>query len=133
VANLTHPEKGETYMNTYSQDYEMRESASRVKPVLSGLVIGGLIGAGAALLFAPHSGDETRAEIRNKTMELRDQTVDTVKDKISLAKSKASQITSDVKDKARELKQQGQDLIGRQLDRVSETTETKKKAIQGYE
>lgn len=119
-------------MNTYSQDYQIRDSASRVKPVLSGLVLGGLIGAGAALLFAPSSGEKTRAEIRNRTMELRDQTVDTVKDKISQAKSKASQITSDVKEKARELKHQGQDLVGRQLDRVSETAETKKKAIQNY-
>ena len=119
-------------MNTYSQDYQMRDSASRVKPVLSGIVLGGLIGAGAALLFAPRSGEQTRAEIRNKTMEMRDQTVDTVKDKISQAKSKASQITSDVKDKARELKHQGQDLVGRKADYVSETTETKKKAIQDY-
>ena len=119
-------------MNTYSQDYGMRESASRVKPVLSGLVLGGLIGAGAALLFAPHAGEKTRAEIRNKTMELRDQTVDTVKDKISLAKSKASQMTADLKDKAQELKHQGQEMIGRQPDISYETTGTRKKAIQNY-
>jgi len=55
-----------------------------------------------------------------------------VKDKISQAKSKASQITSDVKDKARELKYQGQDLVGRKVDHISETAETKKKAIQDY-
>lgn len=119
-------------MNTYSQEYEMRGSASRVKPVVSGLVLGGLIGAGAALLFAPHSGEKTRAEIRNKTMELRDQTVDTVKDKISFAKSKASQITSDLKDKAQELRHQGQQVVGRQPDSTYETTGTTKKAIQGY-
>lgn len=118
-------------MNTYRQDYQMRESASRVKPVLSGLVLGGLIGAGAALLFAPHSGQETRAEIRNKTMEFRDQTVDTVKDKISLAKSKASQITSTIKDKAHELKHQGQELIGKHPDSPYETT-GQTKAIPGY-
>ena len=119
-------------MNTYSQDYQTRDSASRVKPVLSGLVLGGLIGAGAALLFAPHSGEETRAEIRNKTVELRDHTVDTVKEKFSQAKSKASQITSDIKDKAQELKHQGQDLVAKKLDHVSETAETKKKAVQSY-
>jgi len=119
-------------MNTYSQDFEMRESASRVKPVLSGLVLGGLIGAGAALLFAPHSGEKTRAEIRNKTMELRDHTVDTVKDKISLAKSKASQMTADLKDKAHELKHQGQERLGIQPDSSYETTGTRKKAIQNY-
>lgn len=119
-------------MNTYRQDYPMRDSASRVKPVLSGLVLGGLIGAGAALLFAPHSGQETRAEIRNKTVELRNHTVDTVKDKISLAKSKASQITSDIKDKATELKHQGQEMIGRKTDRYYPATEAERKAIQNY-
>lgn len=37
---------------------------------LKGLIIGGLIGAVAALLLAPKSGRETRADICNKTEEL---------------------------------------------------------------
>jgi len=37
---------------------------------LKGLIIGGLIGAVAALLLAPKSGKETRADICNKTEEL---------------------------------------------------------------
>ena len=32
----------------------------------AGLVIGGLIGAALALLLAPQSGEETRAQIRDK-------------------------------------------------------------------
>jgi YtxH-like protein len=37
-----------------------------------GFILGGLAGALAALLFAPQSGQETRALIRDKSIELRD-------------------------------------------------------------
>ena len=35
----------------------------------AGLVIGGLVGAALALLLAPQSGEETRAQIRDKSLE----------------------------------------------------------------
>ncbi len=38
----------------------------------AGLVIGGLVGAALALLLAPQSGEETRAQIRDKSLELKD-------------------------------------------------------------
>ena len=38
----------------------------------AGLVIGGLIGAALALLLAPQSGEETRAQIRDKSLEYKD-------------------------------------------------------------
>jgi gas vesicle protein len=39
---------------------------------LVGFIVGGLIGAAVALLYAPQSGEETRAVIRDKSIELRD-------------------------------------------------------------
>jgi gas vesicle protein len=39
---------------------------------LIGFVVGGLTGAVVALLFAPQSGEETRALIKEKSIELRD-------------------------------------------------------------
>ena len=42
----------------------------------AGLVIGGLVGAAAAMLLAPQSGEETRALIRDKSIELKDKAVD---------------------------------------------------------
>ena len=39
---------------------------------LSGFLIGGLIGAITALLLAPQSGEETRAQIRDKSLEYKD-------------------------------------------------------------
>ena len=38
----------------------------------AGLVIGGLVGAALALLLAPQSGEETRAVIRDKSLEYKD-------------------------------------------------------------
>jgi gas vesicle protein len=37
----------------------------------AGLVIGGLVGATLSLLLAPQSGEETRAQIRDKSLELK--------------------------------------------------------------
>ncbi len=38
----------------------------------AGLVIGGLVGAALALLMAPQSGEETRAQIRDRSLEYKD-------------------------------------------------------------
>lgn len=38
----------------------------------AGLVIGGLVGAALALLLAPQSGEETRAVIRDRSLEYKD-------------------------------------------------------------
>lgn len=42
---------------------------------LAGFVVGGLIGATVAMLFAPQSGEETRTLIRDKSIELKDRAV----------------------------------------------------------
>ena len=119
------------HMNTHRQEYEqMTGTASRVKPVLSGLLLGGLIGAGTALLFAPQSGEKTRSDIQNKTIELRDRTTDSVKDAVSQVKTKTRQVTSGALDKAQELTQHGKDVLTSKLDEVSHAVGSKQKAIQ---
>ena len=42
----------------------------------AGFVIGGLLGAGLALLLAPQSGEETRGQIKDKSFELKDGAVE---------------------------------------------------------
>ena len=111
-------------MKTHRQEYQhnnLGEHASRTKPVLGGLLLGGLIGAGTALLFAPQSGQRTRAEIQNKTIELRDRTTDTVKDAVSQVKAKTRQMTSGVLVQTRE----------ENLDDVSQTVNSRERTIQG--
>jgi gas vesicle protein len=46
------------------------EEAGGTRPFLSGLLLGTLIGAGLALLFAPQSGADTRRLIRRKARRL---------------------------------------------------------------
>jgi len=43
---------------------------------LAGLMIGGLVGAGLALLLAPQSGEKTRGQIRAKSLQLKDEAME---------------------------------------------------------
>ncbi len=98
--------------------------------VLLGVVIGGLVGAVTMLLLAPQSGKNTRMQIREKGIELRDRTTELVEDTLAQVRSKANEITTGGHEKVKELKQQGQDLVVEQLEHVSEAARAGKKAIQ---
>jgi gas vesicle protein len=126
---ITAHKEGEK-MNTKNQELEYTEQPSHAKSLLTGLVVGGLVGAGTMLLLAPQAGARTRAEVREGAINLRDQTSETVKDKVTQVKSKANQIKADVQIKAEDLQHQGQDILVKQLDRVSQAAEAGKKAIQ---
>ena len=78
---------------------------------LIGFVVGGLAGAVAALLLAPQSGEETRALIKDKSIELRDKATDTA----GKARIKVDEFTSDAKVRGKEFvdsaKSRGKDLV----------------------
>jgi gas vesicle protein len=64
----------------------------------AGLLIGALLGAGVALLFAPQSGEDTRRLIRKKAKRLAagaQDRFDDVKDRIRQARRKAEDALSD--------------------------------------
>ena len=118
-------------------EFETIERRTRpVKPILGGFLVGSAIGVATALLFAPRSGVETRAEIRDRAVDIRDRTSETVKDTVSQAKTKAYEIkdtvTDTVREKAEELKQRGKHTINRKLDDVSEAAETGKQKVNEY-
>ena len=120
-------------MKTHTNKFEnIEHRTTAAKPVLTGFLVGSVIGAATALLFAPRAGEETRAEIRDKAVELRDRTTETVKDTVSQAKSKAYELKDNVWEKAEELKQRGKHTINKQLDRVSHTAEAGKEKVQEY-
>jgi gas vesicle protein len=96
---------------------------------LAGLLVGGLAGAGVVLLVAPQSGKKTRAQIRQKSSDLRDQTVKTVEGAVTQTRDKARQITDDIRDQAGELQQGGQDLLDEQRDHLSKTLKGWGKAV----
>ena len=115
-----------------TQNRKLEHKTSAAKPVLTGFLVGSAIGAATALLFAPRSGEETRAEIRDKAMELRDQATETVQDTVSQAKSKANELKDTVQGKADELKNRGKYTVNKELDRVSQTAEAEKQKVQEY-
>ena len=98
--------------------------------VLTGIVVGGLIGATAMMLLAPRSGEDMRAEIKDKAMDFRDRTTEGVKDRVSQVVSKAEHLRGGLRGRSSDFKQRGQDVLIEQLDRVSEAVEAAKKAIE---
>lgn len=67
---------------------------------LIGFVVGGVAGAVAALLLAPQSGEETRALIKDKSIELRD-----------MAAEQAEMVATRANEFADEAKTRGKDAI----------------------
>ncbi|MEW6093855.1 MAG: YtxH domain-containing protein [Chloroflexota bacterium] len=65
---------------------------------LIGFVVGGLTGAVVALLFAPQSGEETRAVIKEKSIELRDKAAQ----QAELVASKAEKFAEEAKVRGKE-------------------------------
>ena len=86
-------------------------------------MIGGLIGAVTMLLLAPHSGKDTRKQLQEKGIELRDRTTEMVDDTMAKVRTNTNRITMGLKD-------QVQDVAVEQLDNVSEAAQAGKKAIQ---
>ena len=116
------------YDYSYSEYGESMTQGAR--QVLTGIIVGGIIGATAMLFLAPRSGEEMRAEVRDKAADLRERTTGTVKDTMSQVVSKASHLKGGVKGRAQEIKHTGQDMLVEKLDRVAEAVEAAKKAIQ---
>lgn len=117
-------------MKSHTQEHEMEQvhhRTSRARPVIGGFLVGSVIGVATALLFAPRSGEETRAEIRDRAVELRDRTTDTVNQTVSQAKTKAYEIKDTVQQKAQEVKERGKQTVTHQLDRASEALDNGKK------
>ena len=98
------------------------------------ILIGGLIGAAIALLYAPKSGRKTRKDIiraarraKNSTVDLIEDTIDNVDDFMNDLKEKAIDIADqgkDLPDKAKKeimaTLEQGQKVIDKQKQKISE-------------
>ena len=104
-----------------NQEYEFPRN--NTLSVLGGMLLGALAGAVTMLFLAPQSGKDTRRQIQEKGIELRDRTTEMVEDTIAQVRTKANKITMGLEDRGRE-------LAVEQLENVSEAAQARKKAIQ---
>jgi gas vesicle protein len=75
---------------------------------LVGFIVGGLSGAVVALLFAPQSGEETRALIKDKSIELADRAQQTAEEALARAEATAQEARARADELAHQLKERGQ-------------------------
>jgi len=73
-------------------------SGSEIGAFFAGFMVGGLVGAAAALLLAPQSGEQTRDQIKQKSIELQGKAEDSITD----ARAKAEAVAADIKRRAEE-------------------------------
>jgi gas vesicle protein len=78
---------------------------------LVGFIVGGLSGAVVALLFAPQSGEETRALIKDKSIELRDKAQISAEEAIARAEAAAADARARADELARQLRERGQGVV----------------------
>ncbi len=75
---------------------------------MAGLLVGGAIGAILALLYAPQSGEETRALLREKTTEVKEKAAMSTEE----ARRKAEEALRELRAKVEELSQVVQERLG---------------------
>ena len=96
---------------------------------IAGLLIGGLVGAGAMLLLAPQSGKKTLARLEHDGLELRDQVAESARNAMAQARSTAGRVMDSAQKQAKELQHRGQELLDEQKEAVSEAVEAGKEAV----
>ena len=79
---------------------------------LVGFIVGGLTGAVVSLLFAPQSGEETRALIKDKSIELRDKASVSAEQAIAKAEAAAAEARARADELAKQLKAKGETVVG---------------------
>lgn len=80
---------GEERAGTTSEESRARDAGL----FLAGALVGGLVGAGVALLYAPHSGRRTRGKIRRRAEDLAEQ----AEEKVERAREDARRAAEDVR------------------------------------
>lgn len=98
---------------------------------LGGLVVGVLIGAGAALLLAPKRGEELRDELAQNASQWKDKAAgsgSTLSERAQELKDRATELSHTVSQKAQDLKNKGQDTLGQVGKEAEEVAEVAKEA-----
>ncbi len=89
------------------------------KDFIIGAVVGGIVGASAAMLVAPKSGKELRADINDKATTAKDKTVEFT----NVAKEKGNEYSQIAKEKSGEWSEVAKEQWNRVADKTSRLTD----------
>src|SRR5215218_6699207 len=78
---------------------------------LVGFIVGGLSGAVVALLFAPQTGEETRALIKDKSIELRDIAQQSAEEALARAEATGQEVYDDVRERGKTAVEAGKSAV----------------------
>ncbi len=108
----------------------MDDDNKMAKGLMLGLLAGGAIGATIALLYAPKSGKELRADIKHKT----DEFIDDTSEYMQIAREKAETLINEGKRKSDLLIQDAKKKAGTLIDDANSLlNEAKGKASHAYD
>lgn len=94
---------------------------------LVGFIVGGLTGAVVALLFAPQSGEETRALIKDKSIELRDKAQHTAEEALAHAEAAAADARARAEELAKVARARAEELAAEVRERGKSAVEAVRK------
>jgi gas vesicle protein len=89
---------------------------------LVGFIVGGLTGAVAALLFAPQSGEETRAVIKERSIELRDKATEEAEAAWKRAETAAIEAREKSEELIKQAREQSEELMKQARSQSEEIT-----------
>lgn len=112
-------------------NHQERTVRFHLRDFLSGVMLGGLAGSTLMLLAAPQSGKKTQAQIRQKSLEFRDQATEAMdetrqraEEAVRQARLKTRQLKRGAGATVKELQSRGQALFEEQKDRVESVLES---------
>lgn len=130
----------------------MSDSDADFGAFLTGLIVGGLVGAAVALLMAPQSGEETRTLIKDKSIELKDRAMETAEDTrvraekaledarlrlndaVEETRLRTDELARVTRERASDLQHRGQVLLEEQRSRLENAMQAGKQAAkESYE
>lgn len=100
--------------SSYPDDFYREEESSSAGSFLFGALVGGVIGAAAALFLAPKSGSEMREDLSSQASQLKSKSIEIS----TVAKERATELSSVAKEKTGELTKTIQEQSGQIVDKV---------------
>lgn len=108
------------------QGEDIPDQKSMAGTFISGILLGSIIGAAVGMIVAPRPGSETRAVLRDKGMQLKDQMSQTA----STARDRAQQMADTTRNRAESLQQRGQQMVNEKKNEASHAASNMKAQAQ---